>query len=182
MDKLRGKKVVMLTADGVEQVEVSAPREALEGAGADVRVLSPDGREVRGYHYLQPGDEIRVDGRIGDVADFDALVLPGGLGGPDTLRKRQDAVDLVRRAAAAGKPIGVICHGPWLLIEADALRGRTLTCVPQLATDVEHAGARYLDAAVHVDNGAFLLVSGRDHDAAGQFAEALVQQLAAAGS
>ena len=138
---LTGRSVAVLVADGTEQVEVTAPREALQQAGATVLVLSPDGEDVRGYRYLDPGAVLQVDGRVRDAdpGRLDALLLPGGLGGPDTLRKDAAAVDLVRAVAAAGTPLAVICHGPWLMIDADALRGRTLTCVPQLRNDVRNA-------------------------------------------
>lgn len=180
MPTLSGRTIAVLAADGVEQVEVTAPRDALRGAGATVRVLTPDGADVRGYHYIEPADTLAADGSIDQAPELDAMVLPGGLGGPDTLRKNQAAVDLVRRTVQAGKPVGVICHGPWLLIEADALRGRTLTCVPQLSTDVTNAGAHYVDQDVHVDRDGPLLISSRNHDTAQQFGDALVHHLAAA--
>ena len=122
-----------------------------------------------------------VDGAIAAAAGLDALILPGGLGGPDTLRKSAAAVRLVRDTARAGKAIGVICHGPWLLIDAEVLAGRTLTCVPQLSADVVNAGARYVDEDVHVDRDGYLLISSRDHDTAGAFADALVRELGDAG-
>jgi deglycase len=180
MAGLTGLSVGIIAADGVEQVEVTDPRDALRRAGADVRVLSPDGRDVRGYHYIEPGDMLGADGPIAGAEGLDVLILPGGLGGPDTLRKSAAAVRLVRDTAQAGKPIGVICHGPWLLIDAEVLAGRTLTCVPQLSADVVNAGARYVDEDVHVDGGGFLLISSRDHNTAGAFAEALVRELARA--
>lgn len=179
MPQLTGKTVAIVVADGVEQVEVTAPRDALRSAGATVRVVSPDGSDVRGYHYIDPGDTIRVDGKIAHAGDFDALLLPGGLGGPDSLRKNDAAVSLVRSAVQAEKPIGVICHGPWLLIEADALTGRTLTCAPQLSTDIANAGATYVDAEVHAEPGRPLLVSGRNHDTAEKFADSIVDELSA---
>ena len=180
MTGLTGLSVGILAADGVEQVEVTAPRDALRQAGASVRVLSPDGRDVRGYHYIEPGDMLGADGAIAGAEELDALILPGGLGGPDTLRKNAAAIRLVRAIADAGKPIGVICHGPWLLIDAELVAGRTLTCVPQLSADVTNAGARYVDEDVHVDGDGYLLISGRDHDAADAFADALVRELARA--
>lgn len=128
---------------------------------------------------IEPGDPIAVDGPVGDASPLDALLLPGRLGGPDTLPNSGAAVDLVRHSAHAGRPIGVICHGTWLLIEAAGLPGRTLTCVPQLSTDVTHAAPTRADADVHVAAGRFLLVSS-DHDTAGEFADALVDQFAAA--
>ena len=180
MTGLTGLSVGILAADGVEQVEVTAPRDVLRQAGAGVRVLSPDGRDVRVYHYIEPGDMLGADGAIAGADELDALILPGGLGGPDTLRKNAAAIRLVRAIADAGKPIGVICHGPWLLIDAELLTGRTLTCVPQLSADVTNAGARHVDEDVHVDGDGYLLISGRDHDAAGAFADALVRELARA--
>lgn len=182
MARLDRFTVGMLVADGTEQIEVTAPRDALREAGATVKVLSPDGRDIRGYHYIEPGDVIPVDGTIeGNGTDnLDALLLPGGLGGPDTLRKERAAAKLVREMSEAGRPVGVICHGPWLLIDADVLDGRTLSCVPQLSVDVTNAGARYVDEDVHVDrSGARILVSSRDHNTARDFAAAVVEEFAA---
>lgn len=182
---LEGRPVGILVADGVEQVEVTAPRDALRAAGAAVRILSPDGRAVRGYHYLTPQDVLEVDGpiRADDAGELGGLVLPGGLGGPDTLRTNEEAVGLVRACWEAGTSIGVICHGPWLLVEAGGLPGRTLTCVPALRRDVTNAGATYLDEPVHVDREARpLLVSGRNFEAAEAFAATLVRELGAIGT
>lgn len=179
---LRGLKVGILVADGVEQVEVTAPQLALSEAGADVRVLSPDGASVHAYHYISPQGQIPVQGSIAQTRpeDLDALVLPGGLGGPDTLRTDGHAVKLVNAVAGSGKPIGVICHGPWLLVEAGVLRDRTLTCVPALRSDVTNAGARYVDETTHVDRSKDpCLVSGRNFEAAEEFARTLVAELAA---
>lgn len=175
---LAGTRVGILVADGVEQIEVTAPRDALRDGGAQVDVMSPDGRPVTGYHYLEPRDRIDVDAPIG-ATEIDALVLPGGLGGPDTLRGNDAAVELVSSVVAAERPIGVICHGPWLLLEAQALRGRTLTCVPALRTDVTNGGATYVDEDVHVDRSHRpLLVSGRNFEAAEHFAAVLAEELA----
>ena len=183
MAQLEGFRVGMLAADGTEQVEVTTPRDALRQAGATVHVLSPDGRDIRGHHYIEPGDMIPVDGPIDGIRteDLDALLLPGGLGGPDTLRKEQQAVRLVREVSEAGRPVGIICHGPWLLIDADVLGGRALSCVPQLSADVTNAGAHYVDANAHVDrSGPGLLTSGRDHNTARDFATTVVAEFAAA--
>lgn len=180
-DDLHGLKVGILVADGVEQVEVIAPQLALSEAGADVRVLSPDGQAVRAYHYISPQDEIPVQGSIPGAKpdELDALVLPGGLGGPDTLRTDREAVELVAAVAARGKPIGVICHGPWLLVEAGTLKGRTLTCVPALRSDVTNAGAYYVPETTHVDGSKDpCLISGRNFEAADEFARTLVTELA----
>ena len=172
--------VAILAADGVEQVEVTEPRRALEEAGCTVCVLSPDGGSVRAYHYIDALGELPVEGSIGDarVDDIDALVVPGGLGGPDTLRTHSAAVTLVRGCAEAGKPIGVICHGPWVLLEAGALEGRTLTCVPALRTDVTNGGATYVDETVHMDRRSDpWIISGRNFEAAGDFARTLTREL-----
>lgn len=177
---LERQVVAVLVADGVEETEVRVPQEALRSAGAEVRLLSPNGGTVRGYHYLTPGDEVEVDGAIGRARpeEVAALVLPGGLGGPDTLRTDRAAVALVRACVEAGTPIGVICHGPWLLIEAGALEGRTLTCVPALRSDVTNAGATYVEATVHIDDERRpILVSGRNFEAAEEFAGVLVREL-----
>lgn len=170
----------ILVADGVEELEVTAPCQALAHAGWSVRLLSADGKPVKGYHSIDPMGELEVDGLIGDADpdDVDLLVVPGGLGGPDTLRQDAAAVDLVRLCAQAGTPIGVICRGPWVLLETDVLRGRTLACGPALRTDVTNGGATYVEEAVHVDDSTSpLLVSGRNSDAAEEFARTLVGQL-----
>lgn len=181
MAPLEGMTIGILAADGSEQIEVTAPRAALTEAGATARVLTPGGDDVRGYHYIEPGDMIPADGDIdeADAADLDALVIPGGLGGPDTLRKDPAVIRLVRDVAAAGTPLGVICHGPWLLVDAGALSGTSLTCVPQLRTEVTLAGAHYVDEDVHVHRtDGKLLVSSRDHNTAQEFGEALVREFA----
>lgn len=175
-------EAAILVADGVEQVEVTAPRDALRRAGASVRILSSDGRSVRGYHYLDPKHTLQVHGALGDTQppQLDLVVVPGGLGSPDTLRTQEPALSLLRSHAEAGKPIGVICHGPWVLLEAGVLEGRTLTCVPQLRSDVTNAGATYVDAKVHVDRTRTpWIVSGRNFEAAESFARTLVETLAA---
>lgn len=180
-EQRRPRTVAILAADGVEQVEVTAPRDALAAAGCDVRVLSPDGKSVRGYHYIDAEDELPVDGALGETRpdDVDVVLVPGGLGSPDTLRTDRQAVALVSAVARAGKPIGVICHGPWVLLEAGVLDGRTLTCVPALRTDVANGGATYVDETVHVDRTqAPWIVSGRNFEAADAFARTLVQLLA----
>ena len=178
---LAGKTVAIVAADGVEQIEVEAPRQQLLAAGATVLVLSPDGNPIRAYHYIDPTDELASDGTIAgtDPAGLDAVVVPGGLGSPDTLRTDDAAVRLVSAVADAGKPVGVICHGPWVLLEAGVLDGRSLTCVPALRTDVTNGGATYVDAASHVDRGSTPhLVSGRNFEAAHEFARVLVDELA----
>ncbi len=180
---LQGQTVGILCADGVEQIEVTAPRDELGRAGATARVLSPGRRAVRGYHYIEPGEEIEAHLDIADAEPgmFDCLVVPGGLGGPDTLRHDDAAVGLLRRFASLGRPVAVICHGPWVLAEAGMLTGRTLTCASQITTDVGNAGGRYVDTDVYVDDSARpLLISGRNHETVDSFAEALLKELSRA--
>jgi protease I len=177
MTALDDATVAILCADGVEQVEVVAPRDALAGAGATVDLLSPDSEDVRGYHYIKSKDMLPVRGSIAeaDPERYTAAVLPGGLGGPDTLRTDETALRFVRGIAASGKPIAVICHGPWLLLDADLLRGRSLTCAAALRTDVRNGGATYVDEETHVDaTGKPVLISGRNFEAAGAFADAVL--------
>jgi protease I len=161
-------------------VEVTTPRRDLQQAGANVQVVTPGGRPVRGYHYIEPQDTIPADLALAEARPgaFDCLVLPGGLGGPDTLRADATAVELVRRFVVSGRPVGVICHGPWVLAEAGGVATRALTCASAIASDVKNAGGRYVDADVHVDSDARpLLVSGRNHTAVEPFARTLVQEL-----
>lgn len=177
----KGGRVAILTADdGVERVELLRPRERLERDGALVTHLTPEGGSVRTFDQTDPSETVEADGPIGenDPADYDLLVLPGGFINPDLLRRDDDAVSFVRAFVNDRKPIGVICHGPWTLIEADAVRGRTLTAVESLKTDIENAGGEWVDEDVHVDRGQSLLVSGRNYQAVDEFAEALAREVA----
>jgi protease I len=179
---LNEKTIAILTADdGIERVELTEPRHALEREHASVVHVTPSGGEARTFDQTEPSERVRADAALDEVDPqrFDALVLPGGFINPDKLRGDERAVGFVRAFVEAGKPIGVICHGPWTLIEADAVRGRTLTSVPSLQTDIRNAGGEWVDEDVHVDRGANLLVSSRNHDTVEQFAEALVRELAA---
>jgi PfpI family intracellular protease len=179
---LNDKTIAILTADdGIERVELVEPRHALEHAGARVLHITPSGGHARTFEQTEPTEGVRADAAIDSCApdQFDALVLPGGYINPDLLRRDERAVAFVRGFAQAGKPIGVICHGPWTLIEADAVRGRTLTSVASLETDIRNAGGDWVDEAVHVDRGPNLLISSRNHDTVGQFAETLVRELGA---
>jgi protease I len=180
---LTSLRVAILTADdGIERVELTAPRRALEDAGAQVCHVTPTGGEARTFDQAEPSARVTADAALGgcDPADFDALVLPGGFINPDKLRQAPGAIKFTRHFFDAGKPVGVICHGPWVLIEADAVGGRTLTAVGSLRTDIRNAGGEWVDEPVHVDAGnGNLLISGRDHDAVEPFAEALVRELGA---
>jgi protease I len=163
MGKLDGKKVAFLFTDGVEQVELEKPAEAVRGEGAEVDYVSLEEGEIQAFNHLDHGDKIPVDKAVGDVSsdDYDALVLPGGVANPDFLRMDENAVNFVRSFVEQAKPIGVICHGPWTLVEADVLKGRTITSWPSLRTDIRNAGGNWVDEEVHVDEG---LVSSRNPD------------------
>ncbi len=176
-NSLENKTVAILATDGVEQVELTEPRKAVEEAGATVRLLSIKEGEIQGMNHDKPGDKLKVDGLVADasVDDFDALILPGGVQNPDTLRMDQDAVKFVRDFVNSGKPVGVICHGPWVLVEADVVRGRRMTSWPSVRTDLRNAGAEVLDEEVVVDNG---LVSSRKPDDLPAFCRKIVEEFA----
>jgi protease I len=173
--KLEGKKIAFLFTDGVEQVELDKPAEAVKDAGADVEFVSLEEGEVQAFNHLDHGDKIKVDKAVSgaDVSDYDGLVLPGGVANPDLLRGDEDAVAFVRSFVEAAKPIGVICHGPWTLVEAGVLKGRTITSWPTLKTDIENAGANWVDEEVHVDEG---LVSSRNPDDLPAFCDKIVEE------
>ncbi|AOH37227.1 type 1 glutamine amidotransferase domain-containing protein [Luteimonas sp. JM171] len=175
--KLENKTVAILATDGVEQVELTEPRKAVEEAGATVRLLSIKEGEIQGMHHDKPGDKLKVDGLVtnASVDDFDALILPGGVQNPDTLRMDQDAVKFVRDFVNSGKPVGVICHGPWVLVEADVVRGRRMTSWPSVRTDLRNAGAEVVDEEVVVDNG---LVSSRKPEDLPAFCRKIVEEFA----
>jgi protease I len=160
---LKGQKIAILVTDGFEQVELTEPRTALQNAGADTKVVSPAEGKVKGWDHKEWGDEIPVDVRLksANAEDFDALLLPGGVMNPDNLRMNPDAVSFVRDFFDAGKPVAAICHGPWILVEADVLRGRTLTSWPSLKTDIRNAGGNWVDREVVNDQG---LVTSRKPD------------------
>ena len=161
---LNGKKVAILVAKGFEQVELTEPKAALERAGAKTDIVSIEKDTVRAWNHTDWGDTFDVDVHIADARaeDYDALVLPGGVMNPDFLRMDDRAVNFIKSFVKAGKPIGAICHGPWTLIEAQAVRGRKMTSYPSLRTDLSNAGANWIDAEVVVDNG--LVTSRNPHD------------------
>src|SRR6187551_2933547 len=153
---LNGKRVAFLVApEGIEQVELTEPWRAVEAAGGSPELLSTDSGEVQAFNHLDKGDTFPVDRTVGeaDAADYDGLVLPGGVANPDTLRTNLPAVEFVRDFFAQAKPVAAICHGPWTLVEADAVRGRTVTSWPSLKTDIRNAGGQWVDEEVHVDGG-----------------------------
>jgi protease I len=162
-DTLHGLKVAILVADGFEQVELMEPRAALDDAGADTRVVSPKSSKVRGWNFTDWGDDLPVDVPLerAQAQEFDALLLPGGVMNPDHLRMIPRAVEFVRAFFDAGKPVAVICHGPWTIIEAGVARGRRIASWPSLKTDLRNAGAEWLDQEVVVDRN---LVSSRKPD------------------
>jgi protease I len=153
--ELQGKRVAFMATDGVEQIEYTEPRKAVEAAGAEVHLVSLRSGTIQGFNHLDKGDTFKVDLTVKDAdpGDYDGLVLPGGVANPDTLRLDQDAVAFARAFFEAGKPVAAICHAPWTLVEADVVRGRTLTSWPSLRTDIRNAGGNWVDEEVHVDAG-----------------------------
>jgi protease I len=160
---LQGKKVAILATDGFEQSELLEPRKALDEAGATTQVVSPAGAKVKGWNHQEWGNEVPVDVSLDSAKaeEFDALLLPGGVMNPDQLRMNSKAVEFVKHFTEAGKPVAAICHGPWTLIEAGAVRGRTVTSWPSLKTDLKNAGATWVDKEVVSDKG---LVTSRKPD------------------
>ena len=177
MPDLSNKKVAILVADGFEQVELTGPREALDAAGADTQIVSPVEAEVEGWNHYDKGDKFPVDVPLAGASaqDFDALLLPGGVANPDQLRMKPEAVAFVKAFFDAGKPVAVICHGPWTLIEAGVLKGRRITSWPSVKTDLVNAGAEWVDEACVVDNG---LVSSRNPGDIPVFNEKMLEEFA----
>ena len=151
---LQGKKIAILATDGFEQSELTKPRQALQDAGAQTQVVSPKDGKINGWSTKEWGDEVSVDVALksADPGNFDALLLPGGVMNPDQLRMNPDAVRFVKHFFDAGKPVAAICHGPWMLVEADVVRGRTVTSWPSLKTDIQNAGGKWVDKEVVHDN------------------------------
>jgi protease I len=177
-DELKGKKIAILVAnEGIEQVELTEPRKALEQAGAQVELLAPESGETQAFNHLDKGDTFPVDKTVGDASagDYDGLMLPGGVANPDNLRTDADAVRFVQGFVNAGKPIAAICHAPWTLVEADAVKGRTLTSWPSLQTDIRNAGGTWVDEEVVVDQG---LVTSRKPDDLPAFNAKMIEEFA----
>ena len=174
--KLDGKRVAILATDGVEQVELTEPRKALEEAGARPELISPKKGKIKAWQHDRWGDDLKVDVALGDASadDYDALLLPGGVLNPDELRTNEKAVAFVRSFFTAGKPVAAICHGPWLLVEADVVRGRTVTSWPSIRTDLRNAGADWIDREVVVDEG---LVTSRKPDDIPAFNRKMIEEI-----
>ncbi|MFF3867428.1 type 1 glutamine amidotransferase domain-containing protein [Micromonospora sp. NPDC001898] len=174
---LQGKRIAFLAADGVEEVEYTQPREAVEKAGATAELVSLKPGRIQSFNHLDHGRTYDVDvtAADADAGGYDALVLPGGVANPDFLRADPDAVRFVKAFFEAGKPVGVICHGPWTLVEADVVRGRRITSWPSLRTDLTNAGANWVDEQVVTDNG---LVSSRKPADLPAFCAKIVEEFA----
>ena len=175
MGKLDGKTIAFLATDGVEQVELTDPRKAVEDEGAETHLISLDEREIQGFEHLNKADKFEVDSRVkdADASDYDGLVLPGGVANPDFLRTDDDAVAFVRAFFEAGKPVGAICHGPWVLVEADVVRNMKVTSWPSLKTDIRNAGGDWVDEECVVEKG---LVTSRKPDDLPAFNEKIVEE------
>jgi protease I len=182
--QLQGKTIAFLcNTEGIEQVELTEPWKAVEDAGGRPQLVAPESGKIQAFNHLDKGDTFPVDVPLSkaDAARYDALVLPGGVANPDQLRMRPEAVAFARAFFDAGKPVAVICHGPWTLVEADVVRGRTITSWPSVQTDLRNAGARWVDEEVVVDkDGPNTLVSSRKPDDLKAFCQTLVDVFAAA--
>jgi protease I len=175
--KLDGRRVAILATDGVEEVEYTQPRSAVEQAGARVELISTKPGRIQAVQHMDKSNTYPVDRTVDQANpdDYDALLLPGGVANPDKLRTDHRAVAFVKSFVDAGKPIGAICHGPWTLVEADAVRGRTMTSWPSLRTDLRNAGATWVDEQVHAENG---LVTSRKPDDLPAFCRKVVEEFA----
>jgi protease I len=176
-EQLKDKRVAVLVAnEGIEQVELTRPWEAIEQAGASPELIAPEGGSAQAFNHLDKADTFDVDKTVAeaDAADYDGLVLPGGVANPDALRLDEDATAFIRAFFEAGKPVVAICHAPWTLIEAGVVEGRTLTSWPSLQTDIRNAGGNWVDEEVHVDQG---LVTSRKPDDLDAFCSKMVEEI-----
>lgn len=176
--ELNGKKIAFLVAnEGVEEVELTKPWEAVERAGAEHELIAPKEGEVQAFNHLDKGSTFRVDKTLDEAkaAEYDGVVLPGGVANPDQLRTDRRATEFLRKIFSEGKPVGVICHGPWTLVEADLVRGRRITSWPSLQTDIRNAGGEWVDEELVVDEG---LVSSRKPDDLPAFCSKIVEEFA----
>jgi protease I len=176
--ELKGKRIAFLMAnEGVEQVEFTEPRQAVEDAGADVDVIATESDQIQGFNHLDKADTFDVDKTTKEAKadDYDGVVLPGGVANPDNLRTDKDAVRFLREFFAAGKPVGAICHAPWMLVEADVVDGRKVTSFPSIQTDIRNAGGNWVDEEVVVDSG---LVTSRKPDDIPAFNAKIIEEFA----
>jgi len=173
--KLQGKKIAFIATDMVEEVELAKPWQAVKEAGGQPELISMETGEIQAFNHYDKSNTYKVDKDFSSarVDDYDGLVIPGGVGNPDTMRTDDDAVEFVRSFFEAGKPVAVICHGPWMLVEADVVRGRKVTSWPSLETDIRNAGGNWVDEEVVVDQG---LVTSRKPDDLPAFCEKLVEE------
>ena len=177
MPDLNGKRIAILATDMFEQVELVKPRKALEDAGAETELVSLEEGEIQGFNHYDKADTFPVDKAVADASadDYDALLLPGGVGNPDTLRTDENAVGFVRSFVDAGKPVAAICHAPWMLVEADVVRGRKLTSFWSIETDVRNAGGNWVDEKVVLDGG---VVTSRSPDDIPAFNKQVIEEFA----
>ena len=174
--KLQGKKIAIVATDGFEQVELTEPQKALQEAGATTHVISPKAGQIKGWKFTDWGDTVKVDKTLDEAkpGEYDALVLPGGQINPDKLRIEPKAVAFVTEFFNSGKPVGAICHGPWMLVEAGVVKGRTLTSWPSIRTDIRNAGGHWVDEQVVTDQN---LTTSRKPDDLPAFNERLIQEI-----
>ena len=173
--KLQGKKIAFIATDMVEEVELTKPWQAVQEAGGQPELVSIETGEIQALNHYDKSETYKVDKDFSTarVDDYDGLVIPGGVGNPDTMRAEDDAVEFVRSFFEAGKPVAVICHGPWMLVEADVVRGRKVTSWPSIKTDIQHAGGNWVDEDVVVDQG---LVTSRKPDDLPAFCKKMVEE------
>jgi protease I len=179
-NQLNGKRIAILATDGVEQAELTEPRKALDAAGAKTDLVSPIKGKLQAWQHMEKGDKFAVDVELdaAKATNYDALVLPGGVANPDQLRTMPKAVEFVKSFFAQDKPVAAICHAPWMLVEADAVRGRTVTSWPSLHTDLKNAGAKWVDREVVEDNG---LVTSRKPDDIPAFNKKIIEVFSEVG-
>ncbi len=175
--KLAGKRIAVLATNGFEQSELLQPKQALEQAGAKVEIVSPQAGSIRGWNHTNWGDEVKVDRQVTDAKadEYDGLLLPGGVMNPDRLRLSKPAVEFVRGFFNASKPIAAICHGPWMLVEANAVRGLKMTSWPSLQTDIRNAGGEWVDQQCVLDRG---VVTSRKPDDIPAFNQKMIEEFA----
>ena len=176
-NELQRKKIAFIATEGVEQVELTEPWQAVKNEGAEPELVSLEEGQIQGFSHYDKADSFKVDRTVEEARadDYDGLVIPGGVGNPDTMRMDENAVDFVRQFFEQGKPVGVICHGPWMLVEAGVVRGRKVTSWPSLQTDIRNAGGNWVDEEVVVDQG---LVTSRKPDDLPAFNKKIIEEFA----